>query len=1270
MNSRITYLIALIILLQPLHTAFAQDNDNDLEPSELRSSFDLRRKSDLDANRLRATYQNFGLAGSERGEIADNFIFEFPKNTERKYMFFVSIFMGAEVTNQQDGSVLRIVDSPNGRTGPNGESFDLNPIEGYTAPGTDEIARSDQPQTWPSTWPDKPASWNGSWNGLFGRDVFNADQEFFYRSGDDLYTRFSSDGRFRPDKTDPSRGGLGLILNARVLAWTQVLIRDVNFMILGVENDASFDYDKVAFTLWVADWVGTPSNDRPIFDERRAVAFLTDETPTNAPPEFEDEAIGALSMRFLETPGNPADGIDNDGDADLHNINDTKGIRPPDSDAADLIQYLVEDNGGFYESREQVLDEVIPSFTDADFQPRNLQEGDKIVLIDDNDNRIVTTYPEGGGTVVSQGREIELPAGGTTLIEEFPEDDPNSLLPFDLIDNDLDGLIDESQPNHKDQETAVFQGGNQIFAPVPVRFINYLNFEVGDTLQRGLVVPNSDIRARIESDEDFAEVVLEDFEGRFQNKFTSAAMIDESSSDRFDNDQDWLLASSDVGLDGRDGTGDEGEGDGLPTSGAFTNFPGEPNIDKTDVTETDFIGITAVTFPASGSLGNGINFARDERFFRNQRPGVFEDGATAEDSDILITSSFFPLDRGTTQSFALAITVAQTDRSNSPIVSGDNANLQHPDIQRNLEKLDQANKAFEADYQFATAPDPPKVTAVPGDKQVTLYWDESAEDSFDRFLDLQTGQGFDFEGYRIYRSTDPSLGDIGVTTDGNGNPVFLQPIAIFDKDNGFSGLHPIDVNGANFNLGDNTGLVHKFTDEGLTNGQRYFYIVNSYDFGSVEAGITPSESRSQLNQQSDGTINTGPNVVVLRPSQATAGFISADNPQARLVRGSAGGNVLVNIVDPDSVKQGNIYNVVFEDTLVQGRNSAGDIAPSVPDTLKTKNFSLVDVTSGVDTLLAKRTSFNGGDNPVVDGFRLSVQNQGRLRVNNELSEWKTDGEDNIHEFRFQAFSTNRKPADYKVIIDEIGFGRSIDTTVTISGFNIPLPAKDVNFKVRNTTSGEDVRFAFADIDSNSPETTGRFTARVVFNANGDPIRFDTDQIIIFEEFAGQPNIPTWQITMFPQDTDEITTRNPAAGDTLDIKTVKPFTSNDVFEFEMMEENTARVNPDTAKNELDNVFVFPNPYRVSNPLELPTTESRPQQNRELHFRNVPAKCTIRIFDVSGFLVDTIEVDNNISDGNVIWDMQTKDELELAYGVYLYHIKAPGIGETTGKFAVIK
>ena len=44
--------------------------------------------------------------------------------------------------------------------------------------------------------------------------------------------------------------------------------------------------------------------------------------------------------------------------------------------------------------------------------------------------------------------------------------------------------------------------------------------------------------------------------------------------------------------------------------------------------------------------------------------------------------------------------------------------------------------------------------------------------------------------------------------------------------------------------------------------------------------------------------------------------------------------------------------------------------------------------------------------------------------------------------------------------------------------------------------------------------------------------------------------------------------------------------------------------------------------------------------------------------------------SITDGTEIWDMQTKDQLDISYGVYVYHVDAGSIGQKTGKFAVVK
>jgi hypothetical protein len=76
----------------------------------------------------------------------------------------------------------------------------------------------------------------------------------------------------------------------------------------------------------------------------------------------------------------------------------------------------------------------------------------------------------------------------------------------------------------------------------------------------------------------------------------------------------------------------------------------------------------------------------------------------------------------------------------------------------------------------------------------------------------------------------------------------------------------------------------------------------------------------------------------------------------------------------------------------------------------------------------------------------------------------------------------------------------------------------------------------------------------------------------------------------------------------------------------------------------------------------------RDDRRLEFRNLPRRCTIRIYTITGELVDTIE--KNDDNNYAVWDMLTFESQEIAYGVYIYHIDAPGIGTKIGRFAVIK
>ena len=65
------------------------------------------------------------------------------------------------------------------------------------------------------------------------------------------------------------------------------------------------------------------------------------------------------------------------------------------------------------------------------------------------------------------------------------------------------------------------------------------------------------------------------------------------------------------------------------------------------------------------------------------------------------------------------------------------------------------------------------------------------------------------------------------------------------------------------------------------------------------------------------------------------------------------------------------------------------------------------------------------------------------------------------------------------------------------------------------------------------------------------------------------------------------------------------------------------------------------------------------------------CKIRIFTVSGVLVDEIIVDNSHDDGKAYWDLLSNEGLDVAAGMYIYHVESKFSNKyKLGKFAIIK
>ena len=62
--------------------------------------------------------------------------------------------------------------------------------------------------------------------------------------------------------------------------------------------------------------------------------------------------------------------------------------------------------------------------------------------------------------------------------------------------------------------------------------------------------------------------------------------------------------------------------------------------------------------------------------------------------------------------------------------------------------------------------------------------------------------------------------------------------------------------------------------------------------------------------------------------------------------------------------------------------------------------------------------------------------------------------------------------------------------------------------------------------------------------------------------------------------------------------------------------------------------------------------------------------LRIYTISGELVRVINHRSDMNYGSGSWDLLTEDNLTAAYGIYVYHVEADGVGEKVGKLAIIK
>ncbi|MCX7955036.1 MAG: hypothetical protein N3A01_07600 [Bacteroidales bacterium] len=144
----------------------------------------------------------------------------------------------------------------------------------------------------------------------------------------------------------------------------------------------------------------------------------------------------------------------------------------------------------------------------------------------------------------------------------------------------------------------------------------------------------------------------------------------------------------------------------------------------------------------------------------------------------------------------------------------------------------------------------------------------------------------------------------------------------------------------------------------------------------------------------------------------------------------------------------------------------------------------------------------------------------------------------------------------------------------------------------------------------------------------------------------------------------ISVANPYQVSSPELRSANPFNNGfPAYYFSLKDVAPIKGDKETAKNALDLIRVVPNPYYGYSGYE------NSQLDYKVKITNLPQKCTISIFNVSGTLIRRFKKDSPLTYQD--WDLKNEYGIPIASGVYIIHIDAPGIGEKIVKwFGVLR
>jgi len=821
-------------------------------------------------------------------------------------------------------------------------------------------------------------------------------------------------------------------------------------------------------------------------------------------------------------------------------------------------------------------------------------------------------------------------------------------IPNDMKDNDQDGLTDERRDNEATTKVGPYDGITNL-----ANFLEYYG------------IKEEDLKEHWDADED------QDWQDG----------DDVNGNGIYDNGE---FAGDDVGLDGV-GPGDlnyhgpDADGtEGNHKPDLLEGIGSEPNFGYTDISESDMLGLTSFHFiPWPFNNPPAPKFDEDlYRLIGSQE--LIEFHGQPGDYAPIFGSGKFRLARGRTERISCAMIGAYEDFSN---LNGGGSPYSL------IEKKKIVQQIYESDYRFAKPPVMPTLHATALDGKIILTWDDKAEKLTRE--PLLAGEN-DFEGYKLYKATDRFFSDAARVRDAFGNTSGKVPIFQCDLIDDYYGFTDYGlIEGESFFLGRNSGIRHYYIDEDVQNGRTYYYALVAYDYGikGIDANIAPAENVATIIVDENENIKyTTPNVQIVTPHQMANGYVPPSIEvltDAETIKGT--GTVSFEILDPVDLKKGHEYRLTFlVDTLyLYGSASRGYPFPHMGYRYRNIGFKVEDLTE--NRILMQETPEHYSSRNVLydmpgkyyymnpefasdpfDGIIFRVSNASvNAHLDSTKSGWVVGAAPisvTVSENAYAIF-----PWQYNIVFTsgDVTYStratdlRSIRRVEGITHFNrnLLLPQESFNFYVENSL--------FKD------STGSNYLLDIVAYDSNENRQFDLDEDDVIVGYSSLQNgTIRWLVTLFTFNfkSAHSDAELPKPGDIYRIDGVRPFPAEDQFILRVKgsDQESAQFAED-----LDQIKVVPNPYIVTNRMEPAVRNIYLNQRRRIMFTHVPAQSEIKIFSISGYLVDEIEVNNEPHNGIAYWDLLTKENLEIAPGIYIFYVKSKKTGKVKmGKFAVIK